>query len=426
MLGTQQLLAAVVMAAGSIQPSAGAALPAAAAAEVAAAAEAAVAAGGATAAAQSPAQACSLNGHLAAGSVSGSGNATCACSPGWHGAACEILRLPALAAGFAGSGSYGRSPNVTSWGATLVQDADLSYHLFVTEEQLGCGMTSWKQNSAIVHAVSSTPGKGAFRRVGMSVPFATNPAVHYDATAKLWRMLLIKTGGPASKQHHCGPRGAGGEADAAASPALVRTSEGDGNGTNQLYSTPSLSQNWTLTPASFPGCNNPTGAVDKAGTAWLLCHNGPGFHLYSAAAGWAAPATGWLEHGNILRAGDGVREGGCEDPSMWIDPSSGAFHVLAHCYSTTAWNGTNDGEFCAAHLFSADPTNTSSWGFHGGATMAPYGFGGVLSTRERPTLTLGADGTPAFLTNGVADLGHNRQAKHRDWAFTLIQPVLLN
>jgi|EP01046_Picozoa_sp_COSAG06_P056652 hypothetical protein len=56
--------------------------------------------------------------------------------------------------------------------------------------------------------------------------------------------------------------------------------------------------------------------------------------------------------------------------------------------------------------------------------MAPYGFGGVLSTRERPTLTLGPDGAPAFLTNGVADLGHNRQAKHRDWAFTLVQAVL--
>ena len=57
-----------------------------------------------------------------------------------------------------------------------------------------------KQNSAIVHAVSSTPGKGAFKRVGLAIPFATNPAVHWDAKAKLWRMLVIKTGGPASKQ----------------------------------------------------------------------------------------------------------------------------------------------------------------------------------------------------------------------------------
>jgi hypothetical protein len=109
---------------------------------------------------------------------------------------------------------------------------------------------------------------------------------------------------------------------------------------------------------------------------------------------------------------------------MWIDKKSGTFHVLAHCYSTTAWNGTSEGEYCAAHLFSDAPTNHSSWGFTGGSTSAPYSFGGVLSTRERPTLTLdSATGAPAFLTNGVSALGYNRQAKHRDWAFTLIQAV---
>lgn len=375
----------------------------------------------------SVAHACSLNGYLRGDGA----NATCWCNPGWSGAQCQALRLPKLAGNFATSGSYGRDPNVTSWGATLVQQAsDLSYHLFVTEEQNGCGMTSWKQNSAIIHAVSPAPGAGPFRRVGMVIPFATNPAVHWDAQAQMWRMLVIKTGGPASKQHHC--RAGGGETGAAQaklqSPdmAQVQASGEYGNGTNQLYSTPSLSQNWSLTAATFPGCNNPTGAVDKAGTAWLLCHNGPGFHLFSAAPGWTAPATSWVEHGNILRTDNGVREGACEDPSMWIDPSSGAFHVLAHCYSTTSWNGTSDGEYCSAHLFSNQPTNLSSWGFTGGATLAPYGFDGTLSTRERPTLTLGADGAPAFLTNGVAALGYNRQEKHRDWAFTLIQAVIVS
>ena len=64
---------------------------------------------------QPAAQACSLNGYLKLG------DASCVCNPGWRGAACEALRLPDLSAGFASSGSYGRSPNVTSWGATLVQ-----------------------------------------------------------------------------------------------------------------------------------------------------------------------------------------------------------------------------------------------------------------------------------------------------------------
>jgi hypothetical protein len=56
--------------------------------------------------------------------------------------------------------------------------------------------------------------------------------------------------------------------------------------------------------------------------------------------------------------------------------------------------------------------------------MAPFGFGGVLSTRERPTLTLDhMTGAPIFLTNGVSALGFDRSARHRDWAFTLVQAI---
>jgi hypothetical protein len=184
--------------------------------------------------------------------------------------ACEALRLPNITAGssggdiFGSSGTYGRSPNVTSWGATLVRDHDSSnqknalYHLFVTEEQDGCGMTSWKSNSAIVHAVSSTPGAGAFRRLGTVIEFGTNPSVHWDDKSKLWRMLILPTGEPASRsKHRCGS-GASPGAGRGGKAWKDAGSSGLGNGTNQLYSTPSLSLNWTATKAEFPNCNNPT------------------------------------------------------------------------------------------------------------------------------------------------------------------------
>ena len=276
-----------------------------------------------------------------------------------------------------------------------------------------------------MHAVSSTPGRGGFRRVSTSIVYGTNPAVHWDERAKLWRMLILPTGSPASRaKHHCTHSVAVGQPD-----AEFRRRPRLGNGTNQLYSTPSLAQNWTATSAEFPNCNNPSGASDKLGTAYLLCHGGtkgygPGFFLYSSTGGWSASGSGWQAHGNILHAGDGVRAGSCEDPSLYIDPVSGTFHVLAHCYSTTSWNGSSAGEYCGAHLFSDDPTNASSWGFHGGPKMAPYDFGGLLSTRERPTLTLDSrTGSPSFLVNGVAALGYDRSVRHRDWAFTLIQQI---
>jgi hypothetical protein len=75
------------------------------------------------------------------------------------------------------------------------------------------------------------------------------------------------------------------------------------------------------------------------------------------AKSWdVSPASAWTSFGNILRGVGmgGVREGSCEDPSLSIGPG-GDFHILAHCYSTIAWNGTAPGvvgqPFCAGHLF---------------------------------------------------------------------------
>jgi hypothetical protein len=170
-------------------------------------------------------------------------------------------------------------------------------------------MASWKSNSQIIHAVSKSGG-GPFTKVSVSIPLATNPSVHYDRTNQLYRMLILPTG-TAGKQHRCGGGGSvgagksGGGAENMSSADTTKTSttvrenveqskhspggggggvEGGGDahgnvpsktldavhvggGSNQLYSTSSLSNgsSWTLTPAFFPNCNNPSGAVDAAG-----------------------------------------------------------------------------------------------------------------------------------------------------------------
>ena len=67
------------------------------------------------------------------------------------------------------------------------------YHLFATEEVNHCGMTRWKSNSQVIHAVAASPG-GPYKRVGLALPFATNPSVFFDATAKVYRMLVLPTG----------------------------------------------------------------------------------------------------------------------------------------------------------------------------------------------------------------------------------------
>ena len=171
--------------------------------------------------------------------------------------------------------------------------------------------------------------------------------------------------------------------------------------------------------------------MDAAGTAWLLCHGstrgyGPGFFLYSSAAGWTASAGEWVAHGNILRGEDGVSAALCEDPAMWIDPGTGDFHALAHCYNTLSFNGTNsDSKYCAGHLYASNTTQTEPWNLHSGVN-APYGFAKSFSTRERPFLSIAADGSPRFLLNGVAPLSPvgDRSVRGKDWAWTLSQPIL--
>ena len=47
-------------------------------------------------------------------------------------------------------------------------------------------MASWKSNSQVIHAVSSSPS-GPFVRESVAVPHATNPCVIWDKSVKRFR-----------------------------------------------------------------------------------------------------------------------------------------------------------------------------------------------------------------------------------------------
>jgi hypothetical protein len=123
------------------------------------------------------------------------GGAACVCFPGWTGAHCGALDLePALLrSGF-------RSPNASSWGGTIVRDgggdgsggsrgsggsggSGGSFHLVASRFVGRCGLTSWKSNSEVVKATSSSPlGPFASARADgaddvVRFTFAHNPAV---------------------------------------------------------------------------------------------------------------------------------------------------------------------------------------------------------------------------------------------------------
>ena len=146
---------------------------------------------------------CSLNGVC-----SGSSKA-CVCYDSWTGHNCEKLRLlpvPPVA-------GYGMSPNITSWGASIIDIATIPtaaatksvassgsssssssssksrggstgnatkrYHMYVTEETDGKGLNSWITNSRIVHAVSDSPFGPFVRKDVVSPTPTTNPQILY-------------------------------------------------------------------------------------------------------------------------------------------------------------------------------------------------------------------------------------------------------
>ena len=187
-----------------------------------------------------------------------------------------------------------------------------------------------------------------------------------------------------------------------------------------------------VTPSFFPNCNNPSGATHpRTGRAYLLCHGGdkgygPGFFLHSAPS-WTSHE--WAPPFNLfssMTAGgggtDGVREGSCEDPMLYICPRTGAFHVLAHCYSTTSRHRNDTTAYCSAHMFSVNGS-AHTWHFMGDAD-APYGFENVFSSRERPSLAIDSvTGAPLYLTTAVSLLGYDRSHKGRDWTWTYVARV---
>eukprot|EP00662_Eupelagonemidae_sp_cell21_P021220 gene21220-39038_t len=82
---------------------------------------------------------CGLNGECAGG--------VCACDRGWRGDVCGELDLrPADRArrGLA-------VPGTSTWGGTPVRDGGGGVHLFAERMANGCGLSTWANNSAIVH-----------------------------------------------------------------------------------------------------------------------------------------------------------------------------------------------------------------------------------------------------------------------------------
>ena len=90
---------------------------------------------------------CSLNGQYL--------NGTCTCRVPWEGERCEVIRvLPVNQSTHPGAAAYGYAPNVSSWGASIIE-ADGTFHMFVAQIKTG-GLVGWESQSECIHATSKS------------------------------------------------------------------------------------------------------------------------------------------------------------------------------------------------------------------------------------------------------------------------------
>ena len=374
---------------------------------------------------------CGLNGEWAGG------GAGCRCRPGWEGRACERL---AVAAGGEGSGVAYPPPerlaSTSSWGGSVVYDeGDGAFHLFASEFRAGCGLDSWFNNSAVVHAVSAGP-EGPYEKVGeVAAPFAHNPRV-------------VRAPGGEYVLYHIHEKCCRGPADMACSLANseVATCEG---GVTPVEVKPTCPLNGTTTDNGHPGyavsvawscdpagpwerktilrpsrglgaafrvnVDNPAPYIFPDGSALVLVRGWNGRDAYPARRDAIGVAYARHWQGEYTLADAPALEG-LEDPFLWRDEATGTFHALFHGMRPGA-TPEEQREWAGRHAFSRDGFD---WRLFPGAAYnsTTYAAAGPRPNkrRERPHL-LFRDGRPAYLFTGVVPLGAG------DKAFTHIQKL---
>lgn len=132
---------------------------------------------------------CSLNGKCVEG--------VCQCDVPWTGPSCgRFLTAPAKPGGI-----YGFAPNVSSWGGSLVTDANGTHHLYAAE--IPGGLTQWATKSQCIHATSADlQGPFTLKDVALK-PWCHGPQVVLDPVSSHYIMTHVGTGVPKPPSPAC-------------------------------------------------------------------------------------------------------------------------------------------------------------------------------------------------------------------------------
>jgi len=341
-----------------------------------------------------------------------------------------------------GAAVYGWSPNVSSWGASLLAGSDGQFDLFVSQMKSG-GLVGWGSESECVHATSSQRSGPYVKQSVMLGNECHGTVVIRDPQKKDYLLFHQGIGSAANKTSRSQPgnfmhisktpRGPWIPAVTTPSPVIV------GKGRGQ--------------------CGMPTAAFHPNGSLFVVCGNG---HQLVASTGVNQP---WRSVTTLNTPPK------WEDPTLWFD-RRGAWHIIYHVWAADPFEKHNEPssvrrkrdsrvplDVCArltlpvglqGHAFSLDGVE---WTFSdvqpfNGSVAFTDGTAKQFATRERPQLTFvdelhplpGATAlrtTPNGLTSAVnsqplgpwceqCSMHACSQCKvtaGRDWTYTIFQPL---
>ena len=353
---------------------------------------------------------CQLNGECA--------NGTCVCDTAWMGPQCGVLDVEQGTVAYGNGAST--SPLTSAWGGgPPVVDEYGMYHLFVSEIDGHCGMSTWSRMSFAAHTTAPSP-VGPFTRLAGDAGTAIGTFAHNTFYVRAGGLHLLYHIGAGSNNASCNPywpcvngTTPGGNGLRPPSPWPEGPCPPSTAGGARVHYSTSLNGPWidfgplVLGPGGPGSVSNPAPLVLANGTVVLMGRTRDTLGKGAPPAAhnvWLFRAPLWNETYAFVRGtgvngsvgvGDGIEF--TEDPVLW--EGRRGYHALFHSQANVS------------HGWSTDLIH---WGWdHNSACAACIDPDGtVIIDHERPRVVLDSYGdVDIFYT---ASLPQDARLKNND------------
>mmetsp|Transcript_5596 Transcript_5596/g.12126 ORF Transcript_5596/g.12126 Transcript_5596/m.12126 type:complete len:637 (+) Transcript_5596:94-2004(+) len=329
----------------------------------------------------------------------------CECDPWAEGPDCSYLKFEPVDRARLGYLDERHS----SWGGSVVQKSDDSYHMYVSEiickedpdVRKRCGLNNWETHSRIAQA-TSTSIEGPYRRLASDPvilpPEHHNPSIHVKPTTGDWHLFTIS-----------GPTGP--------IERMISSDEG------KTWGNPK-----TVSPRQNPGP-----LMMKDGSTYLFYRaDGLDIPLPTCSNEGISVTHCPSDDGPCNPPNDMLIFGHTgEDPSVFVD-HRGNYHMLFNALPYKCVPKFEQG----GHAWSADGFNWSDPRIGAFDTTVKFTDGTDMKCerRERPQMVTGKDGRPVALVSAVTgcpkglgdpsgSVGDGKLYRGADDSFTLVQKM---